>query len=112
MKDHGRLSGFARDVRCIVDCRDKIGEGAFWCPDEQAIYWLDVPMPSLLHRFIPATGRHDVWPMPEMITAMAKRADGTLLIASERGINFFDPRQGKLAPQDLSGSRPAAQPQQ
>ena len=42
-----------RDVRCIVDCRDKIGEGAFWCPEERAIYWLDVPMPSLLHRLIP-----------------------------------------------------------
>ena len=84
------------EARCIVDCRDKIGEGAFWCPDERAVYWLDVPMPSLLHRFVPASGRHDVWPMPEMITAMAKRADGSLLIASERGINFFNPKNGKL----------------
>ena len=83
-------------VRCIVDCRDQIGEGAFWCPDERAVYWLDVPMPSLLHRFVPATGRHDTWPMPEMITALAKRADGSLLIASQRGINFFDPKEGKL----------------
>ena len=86
------------DVRCAVDCRDKIGEGAFWCPDEQAVYWLDVPMPSLLHRFVPASGAHDVWPMPEMITAMAKRSDGTLLVASERGINFLDPKDGKLRP--------------
>ena len=84
------------DVRCILDCRDKIGEGAFWCPEERAIYWLDVPMPSLLHRLIPETGHHDGWPMPEMITAMAKRADGSLLIASERGISFFDTREGKL----------------
>jgi sugar lactone lactonase YvrE len=84
------------DVPCIVDCRDKIGEGAFWCPDEQAVYWLDVPMPSLLHRFVPSSGRHDTWPMPEMITAMAKRTDGSLLIASQNGINLFDPAQGKL----------------
>jgi sugar lactone lactonase YvrE len=86
-----------RDVRCVVDSRDKIGEGAFWCPDEQAVYWLDVPMPSRLHRFVPATGRHDQWPMPEMITAMAKRGDGTLLVASQGGLNFFDPKSGKLA---------------
>ena len=84
------------DVSCIVDCRDKIGEGAFWCPDERAVYWLDVPMPSLLHRLVPASGRRDVWPMPEMITALAKRAGGSLLIASARGINFFDPKEGKL----------------
>jgi sugar lactone lactonase YvrE len=84
------------EVRCIVDCRDKIGEGAFWCPDERAIYWLDVPMPSVLHRFTPASASHEVWPMPEMITAMAKRDDGSLLIASERGISFFDPKEGKL----------------
>ena len=86
-----------RDVRCVIDSRDKIGEGAFWCPDERAVYWLDVPMPSILHRFLPSTGRHDRWPMPEMITAMAKRADGTLLVASQGGINFFDPKTGVLA---------------
>jgi sugar lactone lactonase YvrE len=37
--------------------------------------------------------------MPEMITAMAKRADGTLLVASQGGINFFDPKTGILTPQ-------------
>ncbi len=84
------------EVRCIADCRDKIGEGAFWCPDERAVYWLDVPMPSRLHRLTPASGHHEIWPMPEMITALAKRADGSLLIASERGISFFDPKEGKL----------------
>jgi len=81
------------EVQCVVDSRDKIGEGGFWCPDEQVVYWLDVPMPSRIHRFDPATGKHDTWPMPEMVTAMAKRADGTLLVASENGLNTFDPRK-------------------
>jgi sugar lactone lactonase YvrE len=84
------------DVRCVLDCRDKIGEGCFWCPEERAVYWLDVPMPSLLHRLIPGSGRHDVWPMPEMITALAKRADGSLLVASQGGISFFDTSKGLL----------------
>lgn len=82
------------DVSCVVDCRNTIGEGAFWCPEEQAVYWLDVPMPSSIHRFIPATGKHRSWPMPEMVTAMAKRRDGTLLVASENGLNVFDPNTG------------------
>ncbi len=46
------------DVSCLSDCRDKIGEGVFWCPDEEVVYWLDVPMPSLLHRYNPSTSRH------------------------------------------------------
>ncbi len=82
------------EVACVVESADKIGEGAFWCPDEQAVYWLDVPMPSRIHRFIPATGSHATWPMPEMVTAMAKRSDGTLLVASESGMNVFDPGSG------------------
>lgn len=86
------VAGF--DVACVVDSRSSLGEGAFWCPDEQAVYWLDVPMPSSIHRFIPATGAHRFWPMPEMVTAMAKRQDGTLLVASENGLNAFDPGTG------------------
>jgi sugar lactone lactonase YvrE len=78
----------------VADSRDTIGEGAFWCPQEQAVYWLDVPMPSRIHRFDPVTQDHRSWPMPEMVTAMAKRGDGTLLVASENGLNAFDPRTG------------------
>jgi sugar lactone lactonase YvrE len=84
------------EVQCVLDCRDKLGEGAFWCPDEQVLYWLDVPMPSVLHRLDPASGRHDGWPMPEMIASMAKRRDGTLLVASQHGLNVFDPASGAL----------------
>lgn len=82
------------EVSCVVDSRNVIGEGAFWCPEEQAVYWLDVPMPSAIHRFVPATAEHSSWPMPEMVTAMAKRRNGTLLVASENGLNTFDPATG------------------
>ncbi|MBV9637453.1 MAG: SMP-30/gluconolactonase/LRE family protein [Methylobacteriaceae bacterium] len=84
------------EVECVMDCRDKLGEGVFWCPAERALYWVDVPMPSLLHRFDPRSGRHDAWPMPEMITSLAKRADGTLLVASHHGLNIFDPARATL----------------
>lgn len=82
------------DVACVVDSRNVIGEGAFWDGEAQSVYWLDVPMPSTIHRFVPATGEHRAWSMPEMVTAMAKRRDGTLLVASENGLNIFDPRSG------------------
>ena len=44
-------------VECVLDCRDKLGEGILWCPVERALYWVDVPMPSYLHRWDPKTGR-------------------------------------------------------
>jgi sugar lactone lactonase YvrE len=83
-------------VECVVDARDKLGEGAFWCPVEQAVYWLDIAMPSRLHRLTPGDGRHDTWPMPEMISALAKRRDGTLLVAAQSGLSIFDPKQPGL----------------
>lgn len=82
-------------VDCIVDCRDSIGEGAFWSVEDAALYWLDVPMPSRIHRFEPATGAYVSWPVPEMVTAMARRRDGTLLVAAQSGLNVFDPASGE-----------------
>ena len=35
-------------VECVLDCRDKLGEGIFWCPVDRALYWVDVPMPALV----------------------------------------------------------------
>jgi len=86
------MSDPTAEIHCVLDCQDKLGEGIFWCPEEQVLYWVDVPLPSLLHRFDPVSQQHDVWPMPEMITALAKRRNGSLLVVSHHGVNFFDPR--------------------
>ena len=81
---------------CVLDCQDKLGEGIFWCPQESVLYWVDIAMPSTLHRFAPSTGQHETWAMPEMISSLAKRKDGTLLVASHHGLNFFDPKSRTL----------------
>jgi L-arabinonolactonase len=91
------MSKAKSEVECVLDCRNKLGEGVFWCPTERTLYWVDVPMPAFLHRLQPKTSKHDSWPMPEMITSLAKRRDGTLLIASHYGLNVFDARNGTLA---------------
>jgi sugar lactone lactonase YvrE len=46
-------------VECVVDAKDKLGEGAFWCPAGQAVYWPDIAMRSCTAN-IPADGRHDL----------------------------------------------------
>jgi sugar lactone lactonase YvrE len=79
-----------------LDIRDHLGEGILWDDRDQVLWWLNVPMPSRLHRWNPITRIHNVWDMPEMITSMAVRQKGGLIIASHHGINFFDPETGRL----------------
>jgi len=77
-------------AECIFDSRDHLGEGILWDDRAQALYWLDVPMPSKLHRLFPDSGKHESWDMPEMITSMSIREQGGLLIASHHGLNHFN----------------------
>jgi sugar lactone lactonase YvrE len=85
------------EVNCIYDCRNQLGEGAYWNARGGAFWWVDVVPPSMLYRFAPATERIDRWPLPEMVTAVAMRENGQgLVAASHGGINLFDPATGRL----------------
>jgi L-arabinonolactonase len=83
-------------VECVLDSRDGLGEGVIWSVEDQALYWVDIAPPSRLHRLVPRSGEHQVWAMPESISLVARRNDGTLLIATQRGLSFFDPTNGEL----------------
>ena len=97
-------------VTCLVDCKDKLGEGCFWDAATQCLWWLDLIVPSTIHRLHVASGAHRSWQFSEMVTAMAMRKDGTILVGSHRGLNVFDPATGALSPRtrigtDLPGNR-------
>lgn len=85
-------------VTCLVDSRDKLGEGCFWDVETQCLWWLDAIVPSAIHRLHVASGAYRKWQFDEMVTAMAKRRDGTLIVASFKGINIFNPDTGALTP--------------
>ncbi|MGH6934513.1 MAG: SMP-30/gluconolactonase/LRE family protein [Dongiaceae bacterium] len=80
-------------VECVFESRDWLGEGPCWHPGEQALYWTDVPA-KCIHRWNPRTGMHRRWDMAEMVTAIAVRRSGGLIIACHTGIDFFDPETG------------------
>ncbi|MEX0696660.1 MAG: SMP-30/gluconolactonase/LRE family protein [Dongiaceae bacterium] len=82
-------------VECVLDCKCWLGEGPTWHPAEGALYWTDVPA-KRIHRWRPATGETESWSMPEMVTTLAVRARGGLIVASASGIDFFDPPSGRL----------------
>jgi len=82
-------------VECVLDCKCWLGEGPTWHAEEGALYWTDVPA-KRVHRWRPATGETESWSMPEMVTTLAVRARGGLIVASASGIDFFDPPSGRL----------------
>ena len=83
------------NVDCVVTQPVTLGESPMWSVAEQKLYWVDIDGPAL-HRFDPATGRDESWPMPEQIGSIALRKDGTLLVALRTGFAFFDPADAKL----------------
>jgi sugar lactone lactonase YvrE len=82
-------------VECVLPCDCLLGEGPSWHPGEAALYWTDIPA-KRIHRYHPSSGKQRTWTMPEMVTALAPRQTGGLIIASQSGIDFFDPDTGKL----------------
>ena len=79
---------------CVFEAKDWLGEGPCWHPAERALYWTDVPSKKI-KRWQPASGSHASWAMPEMVTAIAVRGQGGLIVASHTGIDFFDPATGR-----------------
>lgn len=84
-------------ITCVVDCRCELGEGPVWCPVEQALYWVNIPAPgAALHRFHPASGTHERWPISELVSAVILHKDGRILVTCKRGVKFFDRETGQL----------------
>lgn len=69
----------------VVDERDLTGEGPLWHPDEQRLYWVDIPA-GKLHRFDPSTGEHECcYQRDGAIGGFTIQADGALLLFEENG---------------------------
>lgn len=85
------------EVSTAVACRNQLGEGSYWDAGRGLLWWLDVPLPSKLFSLDPATGMVKSYDMPEMITSVRARKDGTgLIVACHSGISSFDYATGNL----------------
>lgn len=62
-----------------------LGESPFWHPDEQALYWVDIPGQMIWRAFI-ANARVEQWPMPQEPGCMAPALGGGLVIALRDGM--------------------------
>ncbi len=84
------------DIACVVQSQDSLGESVIWCPRTRKVWWLDILKPCL-QSFDPASGAHQVYPLPgPNCGCAALRAAGGFVLAMDNGLHAFDPESGRL----------------
>lgn len=69
----------------VVDLPCETGEGPLWHPEQQVLYWVDIP-PGRLYRFDPATGENTLAHQHDgPIGGFTFQADGAILLFGARG---------------------------
>ena len=76
-------------VAAITTSASLLGEGPVWVAREEALYWVDIETP-LIWRWKWADGDIRHWQLPFRIGAIAPRARGGFVAASEQGFAFVD----------------------
>ncbi len=71
-----------------------LGESPFWHPQEQQLYWCDIPGHAL-HRYHPGTGQHTQWALDSEPGCCAPLLGGGLLLAMRSGLWQFDTHNGQ-----------------
>jgi sugar lactone lactonase YvrE len=75
----------------------QLGESPFWHPQQQALWWCDIPGKAL-HRYDPADATpaaHRQWDFDDEPGCIAPTLDGHLLLAMRSGLWRFDPTSGE-----------------
>jgi D-xylonolactonase len=79
----------------VADTRCKTGEGPLWHPDENCLYWCDIPN-GQLYRYDPEHDDHErVLDGKDALGGYTIQTDGSLLLFRAGGrIEYFDPNNG------------------
>ncbi|MFC6733897.1 SMP-30/gluconolactonase/LRE family protein [Haladaptatus sp. DYSN1] len=70
--------------RRLVDSSCHTGEGPLWHPDEERLYWVDIPA-GVLYRYDPAVDEHERCYETDVIGGFTIQADGSLLLFEDGG---------------------------
>jgi len=70
----------------IVDARNTVGESPVWVPEENALYWVDIPAGGL-QRWSAQTGHVAAWRTPQMLACIVRHPGGGWVAGMETG--FF-----------------------
>lgn len=74
----------------VVDCRNDLGEMPVWSADTQTLFWIDVTSPGRLFSWRTADGVVDFHQFEDIVTGLARAANGHLVMSGCRNIFEFD----------------------
>lgn len=75
----------------------ELGESPFWHPEQQALWWCDIPGHAL-HRLHPRSGEHRRWAFETDVGCAAPVPGGDVLLALRSGLVRFSPASGQRQP--------------
>jgi sugar lactone lactonase YvrE len=76
---------------------DELGESPFWHPQEQRLYWVDIPS-QCVRRWDPSSGERESWQLAQDPGCIAPAASGGLVLALRDGIYRARSWRGPLEP--------------
>jgi sugar lactone lactonase YvrE len=83
------------EFTCVARSESGVGESPVWSATEGCLYYVDI-LGHLIHRYTP--GRPlESFPAPELITAVAPRRGGGLIVTLQRRLALFDIATGRFA---------------
>lgn len=83
------------EVTCVHHDRAQLGEGVFWSPREQRVFWIDIEGHRVC-RFDPATGLNDSEFVGQQVGTVVENAAGGLVVGLKDGVYSFDFESGDL----------------
>jgi sugar lactone lactonase YvrE len=95
-RDQLRKAYLLTNVSCALEANNHLGESPIWSVSEQALWWINCEQPPELHRWLPESNAHKIWPMPARIGGFVLKVSGGLLVALAYGVYDFDPDSGVL----------------
>jgi sugar lactone lactonase YvrE len=96
-------------VACVADTRCIAGESPVWNAAEQSVYFVD-HQSHRIHCYDTQSGEVKTYSLPGIVTSLALRKGGGLIITIDRNFSSFDPDTGKIETlfemePELSGNR-------
>jgi len=68
----------------FIDSHCHTGENPLWDPDEQRLYWVDIPR-GIIYQYDPVTGQTETFENQDAIGGATLQPDGSLLLFMARG---------------------------
>jgi sugar lactone lactonase YvrE len=84
-------------MTCVAETASIVGESPVWSTTEHCLYFVDIPQ-RLIHRYAPQVAKVESFEAPEIVTAVAPRQSGGLIVSLERSLATFDATTGKFSP--------------